>query len=157
MNQLDDEIRRVLTDEQSLSELDREQGIFRQPLWYGLKASCSAKIISSSPSPSRSAASSECGQRSWSMTCIFHGKLRWMGIFAIIESIVCTALMVLATIAFFRADDIRWQIAYATAVLLLGMMLLLVKLWGWGQMNRYSIQREIKRLELRMLELHGSE
>ncbi|MHC4776763.1 MAG: DUF6768 family protein [Planctomycetota bacterium] len=33
------------------------------------------------------------------------------------------------------------------------MLLLLIKLWGWGQMNRNSIQREIKRLELRILEL----
>jgi len=32
-------------------------------------------------------------------------------------------------------------------------MLLLMKLWGWMQMNRYSIEREIKRLELRILEL----
>jgi hypothetical protein len=35
------------------------------------------------------------------------------------------------------------------------LLLVLVKLWGWIQMNRYAIQREIKRLELRIIELRG--
>ena len=84
---------------------------------------------------------------------IFRGKLRWIAIFAVIESIVFLVLIVLAAIEFFQADDTKWQIFYATSILLLAGMLLLVKLWSWMQMNRYVIQREIKRLELRMLEL----
>ena len=87
------------------------------------------------------------------MAGIFHGKMRWMAIFATVESIVFSVLIVLAAIEFFQADDTKWQIFYATSTVLLAMLLLLVKLWGWMQMNRYSIQREIKRLELRMLEL----
>jgi hypothetical protein len=35
--------------------------------------------------------------------------------------------------------------------------MLLLKLWGWMQMNRYAIQREIKRLDLRILELRKQE
>ncbi|UCC30794.1 MAG: hypothetical protein JSU86_00670 [Phycisphaerales bacterium] len=86
---------------------------------------------------------------------IYRGKMRWMAIIATIESVVFMVLIVLAAIEFFQADDTKWQIFYATGVLLLAGLLLLVKLWGWGQMNRYSIQREIKRLELRILELGG--
>jgi hypothetical protein len=37
------------------------------------------------------------------------------------------------------------------AILLPG-MLLLVKLWGWMQMNRHAIQRDVKRFELLILE-----
>ena len=84
---------------------------------------------------------------------IYRGKLRWIAIFATIESVVFMVLIVLAAIEFFQADETKWQICYATAVLLLAGGLLLVKLWGWGQLNRYAIQREIKRLELRILEL----
>ena len=84
---------------------------------------------------------------------IYRGKLRWMAIFATIESIAGLVLIVLAAVEFFQTDDTRWQIFYATAILLLAMLLLLIKLWGWMQMNRNSIQREIKRLELRILEL----
>jgi protein-S-isoprenylcysteine O-methyltransferase Ste14 len=84
---------------------------------------------------------------------IFRGKMRWMAIFATIEAIVFTVLIVLAAVEFFQAEDTKWQIFYATSVLLLAILLLLVKLWGWMQMNRYAIQREVKRLELRVLEL----
>ena len=87
------------------------------------------------------------------MAGIFRGKMRWMAIVATVESIVFTVLIVLAAVEFFQTDEIKWQIFYATSILLLAMLLLLVKLWGWMQMNRYSIQREIKRLELRILEL----
>ena len=84
---------------------------------------------------------------------IYRGKMRWMAIFATFESVVFLVLIVLAAIEFFQADTTKWQIFYATSVVLLAGFLLLVKLWGWGQMNRYAIQREIKRLELRILEL----
>ena len=117
MNKLDDDIRKVLAGEETLYDLEREEGIFRQ------------------------------------MVGIFRGKMRWMAVVATVESLVFVVLIVLAAIEFFHTDDTKWQIFYATSVLLLGMLLLLVKLWGWMQMNRYSIQREIKRLELRILEL----
>ncbi len=84
---------------------------------------------------------------------IYRGKMRWMAILATIEAVAFMVLIVLAAVEFFQADDTKWQIFYATGILLLAGLLLLVKLWGWMQMNRYSIQREIKRLELRILEL----
>ena len=87
------------------------------------------------------------------MAGIFRGTWWWVAIFVTIESIVFTVLIVLAAIEFFQTDDTKWQIFYATSVLLMAMLLVLVKLWGWGQMNRNAIQREIKRLELRIVEL----
>ena len=105
MSKLDDDIRRVLADEETLYDLEREEGVFRQ------------------------------------MAGMFRGKMRWMAIVATVESALFVALIVLAAIEFFRAADTKWQIFYATSVLLLGMMLLLVKLWGWMQMNRYALQR----------------
>ena len=84
---------------------------------------------------------------------IYRGRMRWMAVFATIECVVVLVLIVLASVEFFKTDEARWQIFYATGVLLLAMLLLLIKLWGWMQMNCNSIQREIKRLELRMLEL----
>ncbi|GAF69176.1 unnamed protein product, partial [marine sediment metagenome] len=84
---------------------------------------------------------------------VYRGKWWWMAIFATIESVACIVLIVLAAVEFFQTDDTKWQIFYATGILLMAMLLLLIKLWGWMQMNRNSIQREIKRLELRILEL----
>ena len=57
---------------------------------------------------------------------IYRGKMRWWAVFVTVESFVVLALMVLAVIEFFETDDTRWQIFYATGVLLLAMVLLLV-------------------------------
>lgn len=87
------------------------------------------------------------------MAGLFQGKMRWMAIAVTIESVVFVVLIVLAAMEFFRTDDTKWQIFYATGIVLLALLLVLVKLWGWMQMNRFALQREIKRLELRTLEL----
>jgi hypothetical protein len=87
------------------------------------------------------------------MVGLYRGTWWWVAVFVTIESLVFTVLIVLAAVEFFQTDDTKWQIFYATGILLLGMLLVLVKLWGWGQMNRNAIQREIKRLELRILEM----
>lgn len=121
MSKLDDDIRRLLDDEETLYDLEREEGVFRQ------------------------------------LAGIFRGKLRWMAIAATVETIVFLGLMAWAIVAFFRTEETKWQICYATAVVLLGMLLLLIKLWGWMQMTRYALHREIKRLELRILEQRAPE
>ncbi|MBU0639505.1 MAG: hypothetical protein KKB50_11620 [Planctomycetes bacterium] len=117
MNNLDEDLKRLLADGKVPYDVDREEGIFRQ------------------------------------MAGLFRGKLWWMAVLVTVESIVFSVLIVLAVVEFLQADDTKWQIFYATGILLLAILLLLVKLWGWMQMNRNAIQREIKRLELRMLDL----
>ncbi len=87
------------------------------------------------------------------MVGIYRGKWWWMAVAATIESIVFTVLLVLAAVEFFQADETKWQIFYAASVLLLAILLVLIKVWCWMQMNRNAILREIKRLELRLLEL----
>ena len=121
MSNLDDDIRKALANGETVYDLDREEGVFRQ--WAG----------------------------------IYRGKMRWMAVFATAEAVVFAVLIVLAAIQFFQTDDVKHQILYATCVVLLALLLLLVKLWGWMQMNRYAIQREIKRLELRLIELGDRE
>jgi len=121
MKNLDNEIKKVLADNETLYDLDKEEGVFRQ------------------------------------MAGLFHTKVRWMAIVAVIESIACIVLAILAINAFFNATETKWLIMYATCVLLITQLLLLIKLWGWMQMVRYSIQRDLKRLELRILEMHEKE
>lgn len=89
------------------------------------------------------------------MAGIYRGKMRWMAIAVTIECVVCLVLIILGILEFFQTEDTKWQIFYATGVVLLAMLLVLIKLWGWMQMDRNAIRREIKRIELRILELHG--
>jgi len=121
MNNIDDEIKKVLDNGETLYDLEKEEGVFRQ--WTGL----------------------------------FRGKMRCWSVLVIVETVVVLVLIVLAIGEFFHAEDTKSQIFYATGILLLGMVMLLLKLWGWMQMNRYALQREIKRLELRILDLGKQE
>ena len=84
----------------------------------------------------------------------FRGKHRWMAWIAWIDSLVFTAVAVFAAVQFFRVDGVRQMILYAAVFgLSSGIVLFLVKIWYWMLMNRNSIKREVKRLELRIAEL----
>lgn len=83
----------------------------------------------------------------------FRGKTRWMVAVAWVESLVFFGLAIFAAVKFFSVDGVWEWIFYATLFLTTSMAMVLVKLWYWMLMNRNSIQREIKRLELRVLEL----
>jgi len=90
------------------------------------------------------------------MAGLYQGELRWMAVAVTIHLLVILALMVWVASAFFRSADTKAQILYATCFVLLGLALTLAKLWGWMLMNRYALQREIKRVELRLVELTES-
>ena len=67
--------------------------------------------------------------------------------------LVCVALAIISALAFFRADAIKDQIMYATIFLLVTGWLGLIKILAWQIINRNSVKREIKRLELRIAKL----
>ncbi|MEN6335247.1 MAG: DUF6768 family protein [Phycisphaerales bacterium] len=76
--------------------------------------------------------------------------LIWMvGMAFLIGAILCA-------VAFFRADQIRDQILYATGFLAFVNLLGLVKAFAWQMVHRNSLAREIKRLEIRIAELAKS-
>jgi hypothetical protein len=83
----------------------------------------------------------------------FKGRTRWMVIYAWAWGIAVTGVMVFAAIRFFTTES-EWEwIFHATLFLLAAVMLALIKLWYWMLINRNSITREIKRLELRIAAL----
>lgn len=63
------------------------------------------------------------------------------------------ALGIGCAVLFFLADEVRYQIAWAALFVCCMQWSTLIKVYGWQVMNRNSIKREIKRLELRVAEL----
>ena len=82
----------------------------------------------------------------------FRGKKRWMAILVWTESLVFTGLAVVVAVKFFSVDTVKDSILYATLFVVLSLMIALCKIWYWMWMNRNSVLREIKRLELRVLQ-----
>lgn len=85
----------------------------------------------------------------------FRGKLRWMAIVSWVYMISFIALMVYSAISFFAAEATRDMILFATIFLTAGMMAMATKMGYWMLMNRNSITREIKRLELQINQLQN--
>ena len=83
----------------------------------------------------------------------FRGKHRWLNTMAVGWTFVAVTLAVVAVYQFFHAEGTQAMIAWATAFLWFSLWVAMLKLWFWMEMQRLPITREIKRLELKIVEL----
>lgn len=78
----------------------------------------------------------------------FSGRQRLGTIAAMLAGLACMAAMVWCALLFFHTTEVREMILYATLFLLLTGNIMMMKLWFFLLMIRYSIARELKRVEL---------
>ncbi len=89
------------------------------------------------------------------MASTFRGRQRWMSILVWIYVLVFTGVWVFSAVMFFRSDaaNIKDVIMWATVFAMSGAIVMVMKMWYWMAMNRNAVQREVKRLELRIADL----
>jgi len=85
----------------------------------------------------------------------FRGTQKWLTFLAIFGSFVFMAGSVFGIIQLFKAQETREHILWALGVVFCFIAISLMKIWFWMQMNRNSILREIKRVELQVARLAG--
>jgi uncharacterized protein DUF6768 len=84
----------------------------------------------------------------------FQGRMKWIALYSVFMMLVIFALSVYCFIEFLRAEEIRNMILWG-AGMGMGMMAVgLLKTWHWMQMDKNTLIREIKRLELHIAALH---
>ncbi len=84
----------------------------------------------------------------------FQGRMKWIAIYSAVMIFIIFALSVYSFIQFLNAEEIRDMLLWG-AGMGMGMMAVgLLKTWHWMQMDKNSIMREIKRLELHIAALH---
>ncbi len=69
------------------------------------------------------------------------------------NGIVMTGVAVLCAVLFFRTDVVKDEILYATIFMGAFIWIAGIKSFAWMAINRNSIAREVKRLEIRVVEL----
>jgi hypothetical protein len=79
----------------------------------------------------------------------FRGRQRLSTGVSVAVGIVVLGAMVWSGVSFFRASDTRGMILSATLFLFFTGVLAMLKLWFWLLMIRYSLARELKRIEMR--------
>jgi len=87
------------------------------------------------------------------MRDFFSKKMRWVMINLYVWSSIFFALVVVSIIQFFRTDQTKYQIMYAAVFICCSLSIGFCKTITFVMLQRHSIKREIKRLELRIAEL----
>ena len=81
-------------------------------------------------------------------------RMRWVTFGVCIFYFILLVPMIYSAILFFRIDQVRDQIMYAVIFLFCSHWMAFESVFAWVMMQRPRINREIKRLELRIAELN---
>ncbi|KAB8152909.1 hypothetical protein EZY14_010990 [Kordia sp. TARA_039_SRF] len=88
-----------------------------------------------------------------SMKSIFSGKLGWLAVIMNIINLGVFGFLIYSFIQFFNVTEtnelIKWGLAIGISISFMSM----IKLYGWMQMEKRAILREMKRLELQISSL----
>jgi hypothetical protein len=84
----------------------------------------------------------------------FQGKMKWMSMYIAFMILVFFIISIYCLIEFLNAEDLRmmmlWGAGMGASFLTVGML----KMWQWMQMDKNTLMREIKRLEIHIAALH---
>ena len=86
---------------------------------------------------------------------VFRGTQKWLTFLAIFWGLAFMAGSVFGIIQLFKAQETHEHILWGLGVMFCFSAVAMMKIWFWMQMNRNSILREIKRVELQVARLAG--
>jgi hypothetical protein len=84
---------------------------------------------------------------------VFRGRHRLFAAVGVVVNIALFVVGVGAAIAFANAEDVRTMLLYAGASALSFAGVLAIKIWYWLEMTRLAVTREVKRVELQIVQL----
>lgn len=84
------------------------------------------------------------------MTGLFKGKLKWFAVLTTVLSLVWFIVAVYCAVQFFDTEVTRDMIVYGAGFFMSMMIVSMLKIWNWMQMDKNAILRELKRLELQI-------
>jgi hypothetical protein len=83
----------------------------------------------------------------------FRGRHVWMNVLAAVFTFLFLGLSLFALYRFFQAERTQALIAWASGFLWSSLAVAMLKMWFWMEIQRNSVVREIKRLELQVANL----
>jgi hypothetical protein len=85
---------------------------------------------------------------------MYSKKMLWVVLNVFIMYSICLVLMIFCAFKFFQTDQTRYQIMYAAIFICCNAWMGFVSVFAWVMVQRPSVSRGIKRLELRIAELN---
>ncbi len=87
------------------------------------------------------------------LTETFRGRHRRLAAAGVVANLVLFVLGVSAAVLFAQAEEVRVMLRWGgTAALCFGFVLA-IKIWYWLEMTRLAVTRDVKRLELQVVQL----
>ena len=86
---------------------------------------------------------------------VMRGKHKSLTVIANAVMVLLFAVTVYSVVRFFGAETTRMQIVWSVGFLTSNMVVAMMKLWFWMQMDKNTVIREVKRLELQVATLAG--
>jgi hypothetical protein len=90
------------------------------------------------------------------MTELFRSRHRGLVILSFVFALVFFVLAVYCAVRFVQATEVRNMLLWGAATFGSLLAVMANKLWYWMEIQRNSLMREIKRLELQVAQLAGS-
>jgi len=78
---------------------------------------------------------------------LFKGKNKWMNVLMVGMNLIVFAVAVYTFINMLDAEVINDKLEWMFYTIISFMTMMLLKLWGWNQMDKNVLMREVKRLE----------
>ncbi len=83
----------------------------------------------------------------------FRSRHRWLAVWVFTVGTVFSVLGFVAAYQFFHAESAREMTAWATGFVVCAIVIAMIKVGYWMELNKNSLAREIKRLELELANL----
>ncbi len=80
----------------------------------------------------------------------FQGKMKWIAMYSFFMILVIFALSIYCLVEFLEAEEIREMLLWGAGMMVGLVMVGMLKMWHWMQMDKNALVREIKRLELQV-------
>ena len=87
------------------------------------------------------------------MAGVFRGRPLWLTVIGQVFIFAFLGIAIWSVFRFFDATAVRDQIFWAAAFLYSGISVAFLKIWFWLEMQKNSVIREVKRVELQIAQL----
>ena len=84
---------------------------------------------------------------------VYRGKMRWISVMTTLWMLVFFVLAIICAWQFFQTDVLSELVMWATGFGFCIMTVTMMKIWFWMEMQKAAILREVKRVELQILDL----
>ena len=81
---------------------------------------------------------------------LFRGQQKFWNVLVVVFTFILMGIMICSAVHFFDAETTRMQIMWSVIFIWGALFISMLKMWAWMQMNKNSLAREIKRLELQI-------